>query len=90
MTPEAADRIRQAFAAAATAVIEEIDSGPGGNGAPDELLSAEQACQALGGIARSTLYSLTTGGSLRSVSVGRRRFWARSYIAEFVADQERR
>ena len=51
---------------------------------PERLLNVEEACEALGGIARSTLYELIGRGDLHSLAIGRRRLIPRSAIGEFI------
>jgi excisionase family DNA binding protein len=52
---------------------------------PDRLLSVEQAREAMGGIARSTLYEELASGRLRSLRVGRRRLIPASAVAELAS-----
>jgi hypothetical protein len=81
-------RLDSALAELAAAIREEVaEAAAAANGHADELLDAEAACRRLGGIARSTLYDLTGRGELRSLTVGRRRFWPATYVAEYLADR---
>ena len=79
------DRLEAAIRELAAALREELVAEAPAADAPPRLLSIEQACAALGGIARSTLYQLLDRGELRSVTVGRRRLIPASAIAEYAA-----
>jgi excisionase family DNA binding protein len=56
---------------------------------PETLLDVDEARARLGGIARSTLYQLLDRGSLRSLTIGRRRVIPSSAIAEFATAEVR-
>jgi hypothetical protein len=79
-------RLEAALAELAAAIREELraERRPSVD-APDHLLTIEQARQAMGGIARSTLYAELVAGRVRSVKVGRRRLVPASAITERLA-----
>ena len=82
-------RLDAALAELAAALREEIAhaSVPVPNG-PDRLLSIPQACEALGGVSRTTLYALIGRGDVRSICVSRRRLIPVRAITEFIARRE--
>lgn len=75
------DRLASAVAEVVAALREELAAATS-PGQPERLLSIEDACEALGGISRSTLYGEIAAGRLRTISVGRRRLVPQSAIAE--------
>ncbi len=50
----------------------------------DSLNDTAQTRSALGNIGRTKLYELTATGQIRSVKIGRRRFWPTSAIEDFI------
>lgn len=48
------------------------------------LLDEADTREALGKLGRTKLYQLTADGKIRSVKIGRRRFWPADAVAEFV------
>jgi len=48
------------------------------------LLTVTQACEMLGGTARSTFYGLMNDGRIATVTVGKRRFVRPEALADFV------
>jgi hypothetical protein len=82
MTP----RLEAAVAELAAALRDELraEVQPVADG-PERLLTIEQARQAMGGIARSTLYAELVAGRVRSVKVGRRRLVPASAITDRLA-----
>lgn len=53
-----------------------------------QLLNENETRERLGGIGRTKLYEITSNGSLRSVKIGRRRFWPEDAVVDFVANLE--
>lgn len=49
-----------------------------------ELLDETATRSALGHLGRTKLYELTRDGSIRSVKIGRRRFWPAAAVAAYV------
>lgn len=54
-----------------------------------ELLDESATRTALGHLGRTKLYELTRDGAIRSVKIGRRRFWPASAVREYVDRLER-
>lgn len=48
------------------------------------LLDESDTKHALGNVGRTKLYELTASGAIRSVKIGRRRFWPADAVADFV------
>lgn len=84
MTPATETRIRAAFATLADELIAALEREPVAD-APERLLSIRDTAEALGGIARSTVYRELQAGRLRSVRVGGRRLIPSSAIADYAA-----
>lgn len=84
MTPATEARIRLAFANLADEIISALEREEQAE-QPDRLLSIDAACEALGGVARSTLYRELSAGRMRSVKVAGRRMIPSSAIAEYSA-----
>lgn len=51
-----------------------------------DLLTYDQACEALGGISRYTLSRLVSDGKLAAVSIRNRRFIAHADLAEYIRE----
>lgn len=51
-----------------------------------DLLTYDQACEALGGISRYTLSRLVSDGKLDAVVIRNRRFIAHSVLAEYIRE----
>ena len=88
MTPATEIRIRAAFATLADELIAALEVEPAAD-VPERLLSIRDAAEALGGIARSTVYRELQAGRLRSVRVGGRRMIPQSAIAAYVTAEPR-
>lgn len=50
----------------------------------NQLLDENGTREALGGLGRTKLYALTASGEIKSVKIGRRRFWPADAVAEFI------
>ena len=48
------------------------------------LLTVKEACQQLGGISSRKLWSLTTGGEIKSVRIGRRVMYRPSDLEAYI------
>lgn len=83
MTPDAESRIRTAFAELADAVVAAVRAEAPVAGAPERLLSIDQAAELLG-VGRTRVYAELASGRLRSVTAGRRRLVPSSAIRDFV------
>lgn len=83
MTDALADALRPIVAAL---VAQELARQAPGGTRPG-LLTIPEACAALGGISRPSIYSLLNAGTLRSVHVGRRRLIPAAAIADYIAGQ---
>lgn len=77
------DRLEAAVAELVAALRDEVAAATPTHG-PERLLSIAEACEALGGVARSTIYQELAAGRVRSIKVGRRRLIPASAIAERV------
>ncbi len=85
MTPDHEAAIRGATQALATAILAAVRAeSAASEGAPDRLLSVDEAAGALG-IGRSALYGELQAGRLRSVKVGRRRLVPSGALRDFIA-----
>jgi excisionase family DNA binding protein len=80
MTPRVAAAMAELVEALAEAVRMEANTGPG---APDRLLSIDEAAATLG-IGRSALYAELGAGRLRTIKVGRRRLVSQAAITEYI------
>jgi excisionase family DNA binding protein len=81
------DRLAAALSELAEALRDELRAEvAAGSGAPDRLLSVDEAATMLG-IGRSALYSEIAAGRLRSLRVGRRRLVPAAAVAEFIAER---
>lgn len=49
-----------------------------------QLLNETQVRETLGDLGRTKLYELTATGRIRSVKIGRRRFWPASAIDDYL------
>ena len=49
-----------------------------------QLLSIQEACKSLGGIARSTLYELVNRGELEKVNIGRRGAITAASVSRYI------
>lgn len=78
------DRLELAIAELTAAIRDELRAAEGQPGAPDRLLSIDEAAEALG-VGRSRLYVEVANGSLRTVKVGRRRLVPSSAITDFAS-----
>ncbi|HYK96137.1 MAG TPA: helix-turn-helix domain-containing protein [Candidatus Dormibacteraeota bacterium] len=78
-------RLEAAVAELVDALRAEVASRNEAPAQPERLLDVDEARQALGGIARSTLYELIERGELRTLTIGRRRVVPSSAIAEMAA-----
>jgi len=78
-------RLEAALHELAEALRDEMRAEAVPAGAPDRLLSVDEASSMLG-IGRSRLYDEIAAGRLRSLSVGRRRLVSSGAIAEFIAE----
>lgn len=76
-------RLEAALAELAAAIREEV-AATTLPGAPDRLLTAEQAAEHLN-VGRTTVYELMAAGRLRRVKVGRRTLVPSSALAELTA-----
>ena len=82
-------RLEAALAELAAAIRAEMAEAMAAEaGAPDRLLSVDEAAAALG-IGRSLTYELMARGDLRSVKAGRRRLVPSSAIAELTRESAR-
>lgn len=52
------------------------------------LLNEEDTRDALGKIGRTKLYAMTTSGEIRSIKIGRRRFWPSDAVSEYITHRE--
>ena len=50
----------------------------------NQLLDENGTREALGGLGRTKLYALTASGEIKSVKIGRRRFWPSDAVAAFI------
>lgn len=55
---------------------------------PTSLLNEHSTRAALGNIGRTKLYAMTTSGEIRSVKIGRRRFWPSEAVSEYITHRE--
>jgi excisionase family DNA binding protein len=79
------DRLTLALAELAEALREELRAGAVAvHGAPDRLLSVDEAAAALG-CGRTLVYDEIGAGRLRSLRVGRRRLVPSGAIADYIA-----
>jgi excisionase family DNA binding protein len=85
--PGVDDQLRAAVEQLVTAIVAAVRAELPEPGAPDRLLSVEEAAHALG-IGRSMVYALVADGRLRSLKVGRRRLVPSSALAELVEATE--
>ena len=77
-------RLEAALHELAEALRDEMRAEAVPAGAPDRLLSVDEAAAALG-IGRSRLYDELTAQRVRSVKVGRRRLVPSGAIADYIA-----
>ena len=80
MTP----RLEAALHELAEALRDEVRAESAPAGAPDRLLSVDEAA-ALLGIGRSMMYNLVAAQRIRSLKVGRRRLIPSGAIADYIA-----
>ena len=79
------DRLALALAEFIEALREELRAETAAvPGAPDRLLSIDEAATVLG-VGRSSLYQEIGAGRLRSLKVGRRRLVASGTLADYIA-----
>jgi predicted DNA-binding transcriptional regulator AlpA len=81
------DRLAVALAELVDALREEARSAAPDTNAPDRLLSIPEACAALGGIGRSSLYAELGSGRVRSIKLGRRRLVPSGAIAAYINER---
>jgi excisionase family DNA binding protein len=80
------DRLAVAVAALVDALREEMAAERQDRGAPDRLLSVDEAAVWLG-VGRSALYGELGAGRLRSVKVGRRHSGPAGAVAAYIAER---
>lgn len=81
-------RLASALEALAEAIKAEVaEAAAVSQPAPDPLLTIPQACRAMGGISRSTLYGLIRAGHVRTLHVGRRVFVPASALDDYRRTQ---
>jgi excisionase family DNA binding protein len=83
MTPPREEAVRAAVDALVAALLAAVAGAAPVAGAPDRLLSVDEAAAALG-VGRSRLYDEIAAARVRSVKVGRRRLIPASAIADYI------
>jgi excisionase family DNA binding protein len=66
------------------AVLLDVEAPPSDSDSAAVLLNVEEAARCLG-IGRTTMYALISGGSVETVTIGRRRLVPPESLANFVA-----
>lgn len=86
MTPTHEAAVRTAVDALVSAILAAVTEAAPVDGAPDRLLSVDEAAATLG-VGRSVLYGELGAGRLRSVKVGRRRLFPAAAITAYISER---